>query len=145
MKKIERGISKYFDDEKKEGESSDDFSEGEDEVFKNEGDKGLMAEQDPSKLIDIELVNLLRFCNDLKEKYKENEDYQFEIMDKGFELGKTTKDKTLILDMDETLIAAKFEGKEPKNFQRNFSFKFGDSSIHVRYRPYLQEALEKLA
>jgi predicted HAD superfamily phosphohydrolase YqeG len=38
-------------------------------------------------------------------------------MMKSLELGKKLKEKTLILDMDETLIAAKFEGKLPKNFQ----------------------------
>lgn len=37
-------------------------------------------------------------------------------MMKSLELGKKTKEKTLILDMDETLIAAKFEGKQPPKF-----------------------------
>ena len=41
-------------------------------------------------------------------------------MMKSLELGKKTKDKTLILDMDETMIAAKFEGKLPKKFKPNF-------------------------
>ena len=45
-------------------------------------------------------------------------------MMKSLELGKKTKEKTLILDMDETLIAAKFDGKEPKNFVPTFSFEF---------------------
>lgn len=75
----------------------------------------MMAEKDPSKLIDLELVNLLKFCNDLKNKHKETDDYQEEVMMKSLELGKKTKEKTLILDMDETMIAAKFEGKlDPK-------------------------------
>lgn len=66
-------------------------------------------------------------------------------MMKSLELGKKNKDKTLILDMDETMIAAKFEGKLPKNFKPNFSFPFCSSTIHVRIRPYLQDALEKLS
>lgn len=45
-------------------------------------------------------------------------------MMKSTELGKKTKEKTLILDMDETMIAAKFEGKEPPGFKSNFSFDF---------------------
>ena len=43
------------------------------------------------------------------------------------ELGKKTREKTLILDMDETMIAAKFEGKEPKGFKRSFSFEYSDT------------------
>ena len=34
---------------------------------------------DPSKLIDLELVNLLRYCHELT-SHKETEDYQDEIM-----------------------------------------------------------------
>ena len=34
---------------------------------------------DPSKLIDLELVNLLRYCHELGH-HKETEDYQDEIM-----------------------------------------------------------------
>lgn len=104
-----------------------------------------MAEKDPSKLIDLELVNLLKFCDDLKNKHKETDDYQEEVMMKSLELGKKTKEKTLILDMDETLIAAKFEGKIPAKFQSQFSFPFSGTVIHVRFRPYLQDALEKLS
>lgn len=61
------------------------------------------------------------------------------------EIGKTEKKKTLILDMDETLIAAKFEGKEPKNFKRTFSFDFSGTQIHVRARPHVEDCLEKLS
>ena len=39
---------------------------------------------------------------------------------KGFALGKISKKKTLIFDMDETLVAAKFEGKVPKTFEPTF-------------------------
>lgn len=47
---------------------------------------------DPSALIDMELINLLKFCQDLYDKYKfDNEDYQEEIMMKSIELGKKTK------------------------------------------------------
>lgn len=47
--------------------------------------------------------------------------------------------------MDETLIAAKFEGKEPPKFKRTFSFDFQGCPIHVRLRPYLEDCLEKLS
>lgn len=61
------------------------------------------------------------------------------------ELGKKSKEKCLILDMDETLIAAKFEGKEPKNFKRSFSFDFSGTPIHVSLRPFISDVLEKLS
>lgn len=72
------GISKYLDKSEgngtdSDGESFDDDKNG-DEIF-GDGDKGLMAETDPSKLIDLELVNLLKFCNELKNKFKETDDY----------------------------------------------------------------------
>lgn len=104
-----------------------------------------MAETDPSKLIDLELVNLLKFCNELKNKYKETDDYQEGVMMNSIELGKKNKEKTLILDMDETLIAAKFESTLPKGFVSSFSFPFQTTTIHVRFRPYLTETLEKLS
>ena len=103
-----------------------------------------MAEQDPSKLIDLELVNLLKFCNELKKKHKEEDDYMEDIMMKSLELGKKEKDKTVLLDMDETMIAAKFEGKVSPKFITTFSFPFSGTTIHVRLRPYLQDALEKI-
>ena len=105
----------------------------------------MMGEDDPSKLLDLELINLLKFCNDLKLKYKDTDEHQEEVMMKSLELGKRTKEKTLLLDMDETLIAAKFEGKQPKNFVTSFSFDFSGTFIHVRLRPYLADALEKLS
>jgi len=71
---------------------------------------------DPSKLIDLELIKLLKFCEELRVKHKDSDEYQDEIMMKSTTVGKKTKGKTLILDMDETLIASKFGGKEPKNF-----------------------------
>jgi Dullard-like phosphatase family protein len=105
----------------------------------------MMAEKDPSKLIDLELVNLLKFCNDLKVKHRETDDYQEALMMNAVEIGKKHKDKTLILDMDETMIAAKFDGKEGANFKPHFTFPFGDTKIHVKFRPYLTETLEKLS
>jgi len=101
-----RGISQYMDDN---DDDDDDSFDDEDEFA--DKDKSMMNQDDPSKLIDIDLVNLLKFCNDLKNKYKETDEHQEEVMMKSLELGKKTKEKTLILDMDETLIAAKFEGK----------------------------------
>jgi len=65
-------------------------------------------EQDVTKLLDIELIKLLKYCHQLGEGRENDDDYQDDLVMKGFELGKKTKDKLLIWDMDETLIAAKF-------------------------------------
>ena len=67
-----RGISKYLDDND-DDDDSDEFDDKNDEF--GEGDKSMMAEKDPSKLIDLELVNLLKFCNDLKLRHKDTDDY----------------------------------------------------------------------
>ena len=48
------------DDDDDDDEFSDDVD------FEDGEDKGLAGEKDPSKLIDLELVNLLKFCNNLK-------------------------------------------------------------------------------
>jgi len=72
--------------------------------------------KDAAKLIDLELVKLLQYCHKLSETYKDNDDYQEEVMMKSIELGKKTKPKLLIFDMDETLVAAKFAGHVPDKF-----------------------------
>lgn len=100
--------------------------------------------EDPSQLIDMELIQLLSYCKGLNE-HKNNEDYQEEIMMKSLELGKQTAPKLLIFDMDETLIAAKFENRVPQGFVETFSYPFKGTTIRVRVRPYLSDVLEKLA
>ena len=60
---------------------------------------------------------------------------------KSIELGKQTKEKTLILDMNETIIATKFDGKERENFVPDFSFDYLDTKIYVRIRPFLADVL----
>ena len=101
-------------------------------------------EEDPSKLIDLELVNLLRYCHELL-AHKEEEDYQDEVMLKSQQLGMKYKDKLLIFDMDETLVAAKFENHIPHGFQPTFKFAFRETEISVRLRPYCADILERLA
>lgn len=52
-----------------DSDSNDSFEEA------NEGNVGLMnADEDPSKLIDLELVNLLRYCNELLQN-KDTDEY----------------------------------------------------------------------
>jgi len=106
-------------------ESADSF-----EDLNNEGAKNLLMDggEDPSNLIDLELVNLLRYCHELC-AHKETEEYEDEIMLKSISLGMKTKDKLLIFDMDETLVAAKFEGHIPEGFDPTFTFMLKGSQI----------------
>ena len=64
---------------------------------------------------------------------------------KSLDLGKKTGKKLLIFDMDETLVAAKFEGGVPKGFEETFNFDYAESKIYVRLRPYVVDCLEKLS
>ena len=74
------------------------------------------TKNDPSKLIDLEFVNQLRFCHSI-EKHRETEDYEDDLMMKTTQLGKKTQDKLLIFDMDETLVAAKYADEIPTGFE----------------------------
>jgi len=84
----------------------------------------------------LELVNLLRYCHELIEQ-KDGEEYMDEVMLKSIQLGTKTKDRLLIFDMDETLVAAKFEGHLPNGFEPTFKFPFKGTEISVRLRPYV--------
>lgn len=136
--KPKTGIDKYI---KEDSDSADSFEEA-----RGDYSAGTLMEQqtDPSKLIDLELINLLKYCYNLA-KLKDNDDYQEEIMMKSIELGKKTSPKLLIFDMDETLVAAKFKGNVPPKFEKTFSFQLQTTEISVRLRPYVIDCLEKLA
>lgn len=93
---------------------------------------------DPMALLDSDLMDLLLFCHQLKNNYKlNNEDYENQIFSKSFELGKKTKQRLLVFDMDETLISAKFAQRAPPGFITNYSFDFHGKEILVRTRPHL--------
>ena len=93
-------------------------------------------DEDPRKLIDLELVNLLRYCHELMQ-HRESEDYQDMVMMKSISVGSKSKDRCVIFDMDETLVAAKFQGNIPEGFEPTFKFDFKGSEIQVRLRPYV--------
>jgi len=61
--------------------------------------------------------------------FRDEDSYQDEMMMKAITIGRKTKDKLLIFDMDETLVAAKFEGRIPERFQPTFKFAFKDTEI----------------
>jgi hypothetical protein len=125
-KQEKKGIEKYLagdsDSDDASGDSLDD-GDGEDQddltTGHYVGGKSIMKPEDnhPAKLIDAELLNVLKFCGDLFNAYKlNNEDYSEEIMLKSLELGKKVKQKVLVLDMDETMVSARFKSKLPADF-----------------------------
>lgn len=127
-------------------DDNDDYDDENDDVFDGDkGGEGGADKENTSKLIDLELVRLIKFCNDLQKNNKDKDEYMEELMLKALEIGKKTKEKTLILDMDETMIATKFEGKNTANFTSDFEFNFLGKVISVSFRPYLFETLEKLS
>ena len=131
-----------------DSDDDDDYDDenDDDDVFdKSKGGDGDKKKENTSKLIDLELVRLIKFCNDLQKNNKHKDEYQEELMMKALEIGKKTKEKTLILDMDETMIATKFDGKNTANFSSDFEFNFLNKIIQVSFRPYLFETLEKLS
>ena len=93
---------------------------------------------------------LLRMCYHFKKPEFDD------IMSKAVEFGDLTKHKTLILDMDETMIESRFlenVGPEQTNIQHDGDFlvkvegdEGGDSiTISVKMRPYLDMCLEHLS
>jgi len=153
-KQEKKGIEKYLagdSDSDASGDSSDGVGEDESDDLTSGhyvGGKSIMKpeENHPAKLIDVELLNVLKFCGDLYNACKlNNEDYSEEIMLKSIELGKKTKQKVLVLDMDETMVSARFKSKLPEDFQTSFVIDFQGQPIHVRVRPYLQDCLERLS
>ena len=64
---------------------------------------------------------------------------------KSIELGKKNKQKLLVLDMDETMVSARFKNRLPAGFVTTFAIDFQGQPIHVRVRPYLEDCLERLS
>jgi hypothetical protein len=145
-----KGIAKYLCEDTDSEDSNDSLNDDDNDDLTSGGYLGaksiMQQDEHPSKLIDLELLNLLKFCGDLFTTYKHNnEDYQEEIMLKSIELGKKQKQKVLVLDMDETMVSARFKSRMPPGFVTTFVVDFQDQPIHVRVRPYLQDCLERLS
>jgi hypothetical protein len=98
-------LDKYLDSNS--SSNSSDFFEEEDEDYYN---KSLGAAdiggKDPSELIDKPLIDLFRFTAKF---VPPNLDY---ILKNSVEIGEVTRHKTLILDLDETLVHAMINPKE---------------------------------
>ncbi|CAI2373431.1 unnamed protein product [Moneuplotes crassus] len=135
----EKGTSKVKkflladDDEESYGSCSDGYDEEMDE------------KKDAMELVDDDLKNLLLSFDSLERPTLEK------IQELKVEFGTMERQKTLILDMDETLIHAKPKIKENEDFEPDFEIVLKDDeygselAFMVKMRPGLVECLEKLS
>jgi TFIIF-interacting CTD phosphatase-like protein len=98
-------------------------------------------------LVDKEMVHLLKACSQFRVPSLDD------LAERMVSFGPLTRTKVLVLDMDETLIHAKFltSAEQEKNDDGDFivsiASKQGNDQIKisVKMRPYLDNCLEHLA
>lgn len=109
-----------------------------------------LTQKDPQALVDQELTTLLKQCKEFPEPTPE------QISAKGIEFGDRKRDKTLILDMDETLIHAEILPESAKPIKdvdftitlKNINEESGKEEtyiVYVKIRPFYDECMENLA
>lgn len=139
----EEGIEKFLADDSDSSED-DIFDEEADTAFKkslgNAG-KDVIAELYNG---DSEMTRILKYCISF------NAPSFDEIMDKGIEFGELTRHKTLIFDMDETLVHAMITTKDKAASIPQGDFEVGlksdpDLVVSVKMRPYMDLCLENLS
>lgn len=91
-------------------------------------------------LIDRDLLNMMSYIKKMKPPSDE------EVKKKIVKFGELTRHKTLIWDMDETLVHAqeKIQGSAPYNNDFEITLRSGHQYV-VTVRPYMKEVLTNLA
>ena len=79
--------------------------------------------KEPEDLIDRDLINLLRYIKTLKFPSED------EVKAKEIELGEVTRYKTLIFDLDETLIHSRPLPEDQQILAGSFEIKVGESGL----------------
>ena len=64
---------------------------------------------------------------------------------KTLEIGVKTRQKTIIFDMDETLVRAEFEHERKSTWIPDFTFVLNGDRVLVKERPFIRDTLSKLA
>lgn len=97
-------------------------------------------------LVDKDMIDLLRVCSNFRTPSID------EIAEKMVYFGVQTRAKVLVLDMDETLIHARYllspelEARDDGDFIVSIASESGDElKISVKMRPFLDNCLEHLA
>jgi CTD small phosphatase-like protein 2 len=120
------------DDDDSDGSSSSGSDDGQEDDRK-----------DAMELVDDDLKNLLLSFDSLERPTADK------ISELKLELGEADRQKTLILDMDETLIHAKPKIKANEDFEPDYEITLDDDEgelvFMVKMRPGLVECLERLA
>jgi TFIIF-interacting CTD phosphatase-like protein len=106
-------------------------------------------QKDPQQLIDSELTQLLKICSEFPEPT------EAQLKEKELEFGEKLRHKTLILDMDETLIHAEIKPKSaPPIKDADFTITLKNATadgeeevfiVYVKIRPFYDECMENLA
>ena len=123
-----------------DSDSDGTISDGDEEMDDDEGDD----RKDTMELVDDDLKNLLLSFDSLERPTLEK------IQELKVEFGPINRQKTLILDMDETLIHAKPKIKGNEHFDPDFEITLTDDEdgselvFMVKMRPGLVECLERL-
>lgn len=110
---------------------------------------GEFEKKDPQKLVDDDLTDLLSICKTMQEP---SEDM---IKSRAISMGEKKRHKTLVLDMDETLIHAEIlpeKAKPIKDADFTITLKNINSNneeetfvVYVKIRPFYDECMESLA
>jgi len=106
-------------------------------------------QKDPQKLVDDELTELLKLCKNFSEPTTAM------LKEKSVSFGEKKRHKTLILDMDETLIHAEILPESAKPIKdsdftitlknMNADNKEETFIVYVKIRPFYDECMENLA
>jgi hypothetical protein len=139
----EEGIEKFL---------ADDSDSSEDDIFDEEADTafkkslGNAGKDIISELYDgdSEMTRVLKYCVSFNPPSFDT------IMEKGVEFGELTRHKTLIFDMDETLVHAMITTKDKAASIPQGDFEVGlksdpDLVVSVKMRPYMDLCLENLS
>jgi CTD small phosphatase-like protein 2 len=96
--------------------------------------------KEPEQLIDKDLMNLLSFIKTLPTPPDSNLEGRY------IEFGELTRHKTLIWDMDETLIHAQLLMPNQESFNNDFVITLKNGArFGVSTRPYMAKCLEHLS
>jgi hypothetical protein len=143
----EGGIDKYLLDDSDSEVSEDEIFEDQEKEEMNKNLQLLMSSDDGGndlrELVDESTEQLLMMCKQFVFPEKS-------VIDKiKIKLGKQTRHKTLILDMDETLVHAMIheQGEQIEDADFQFTLEDGgnDLIVSVKERPYWNETLTHLS
>lgn len=137
-----------------DSDDSEDDSEGDEDKGQNENMTLAAVDsefdnKDPQKLVDEDLNELLKICSTMEEPTEKM------LNDRAVLMGEKKRHKTLVLDMDETLIHAEIlpeKAKPIKDADFHITLKNMNNNneeetfiVYVKIRPFYDECMESLA